>query len=78
MQVEDIPKIAFRTHEGHYEFVVMSFELTNAPTTFQGLMNDLLRSHLQKFILVFVDDILVYSKSWKDHLSHLQIVFDIH
>ncbi|KAJ9520427.1 hypothetical protein QJQ45_000174 [Haematococcus lacustris] len=74
---EDVPKTAFRTPEGHFQFKVLCFGLTNAPATFQRVMNDAFATVLGKCALVYLDDILVMSKSVQDHLLHLKQVFEL-
>ena len=73
----DIPKTAFHTKHGHYQFRVMPFGLTNAPATFMTLMDSVLRPYLEKFIVVFLDDILINSKTKKTHIEHLRKVFQL-
>jgi hypothetical protein len=74
IHAEDIPKMAFSMRYGLYEYLVMSFGLTNAPTHFMYLMNSVFIEELDKFIMVFIDDILLYSKTMKEHEEHLRVM----
>ena len=74
VQESDVPKTAFRTRYGHYEFLVMPFGLTNAPVAFMDFMNRVFQLYLDRFIIVIIDDILVYSGSSEEHSEHLRIV----
>jgi hypothetical protein len=76
MHPNDIKKTTFCTHQGHFKFTVVSFGLTNAPVTFQSLLNEILWPYIRKFVLVFFDGILIYNLSWGEHMQHVKLLFE--
>lgn len=73
---EDVPKTVFRTHYGHYDFLVMPFGLTNSPIVFMNLMNRVCNLYIDKFVIVFIDDILIYSQTKEEHGQHLYLILE--
>jgi hypothetical protein len=74
---EDVAKTAFQTHHGHFEYRVMPYWVTGGPATFQHEMNTILAPLIRKFVVVFIDDILIFSKSWAEHLARIRQVFKL-
>ena len=73
---QDIPKAAFSTIYGHYEYITVPFGLTNAPAAFMSTMNDVLKDYIDKFVMVYLDGILIYSDSWEMHKEHVKLVLE--
>jgi hypothetical protein len=77
MSLADEHKTTFKIHHGHFQFRVMPFDLTNAPVTFQCLMNSIFATYMRKFVLIFMDDILIYHRSLEEHIHHLTLIFQV-
>ena len=77
VKADDVQKTTFRSRYGHYEYVVMPFGVTNAPAVFMDYMNRIFRPFLDKFIVVFIDDILIYSRTQEEHTKHLRLVLGV-
>lgn len=77
MKLEDIPKTAFRMRYGHYEYSMMSFGVTNVPSVFMEYMNRTFHQYLDKFVMVFIGEILICSKTYKEHVEHLRIALEL-
>jgi hypothetical protein len=77
IRAEDVPQTAFRTPLGHYVYVVLRFGLTNAPATFQAVMNRILEPFIGRFVVVYLDDILIHSRSREEHVRHLEQLFEV-
>jgi len=75
MAAGDEHKTAFQTQNGHYEYQVMPYGVTGRAATYQGIMNSIMAPFLRKFVVVFIDDVLIYSATWQEHLQHIEAVF---